>query len=76
MATESNEKISKLGLKKEKGYLYYLDDHGDVYRVKVEYQGRKSQAAEFIAKCGISQKEGFLYFIDGDGDVSRSPVAV
>jgi hypothetical protein len=29
------EKVQKVGLKKEKGYLYYLDKKGDVSRARM-----------------------------------------
>lgn len=69
----SASKVAKLGIKKEKGFLYYLDTNGDVYRVKVESAGRDKATPEFVVKSGVQKVEGFLYFVDGDGDVSRTP---
>ena len=76
MAPIPSNKIIKLGIKKERGYLYYLDAKGDVLRVKMEEQGRASAKPEFVVSTGITKAEGFLYFIDNDGDVARSPVVI
>ena len=35
------EKIQKAGIKREKGYLYYLDKQGDVSAAKMARPGRK-----------------------------------
>ncbi len=65
----------KCGVKKEKGYLYYLDKNGDIARSKMARGGNKGGGAQVIMKCGIKRQEGYLYFIDKDGDVSRAKMA-
>ncbi|MFA7564509.1 MAG: hypothetical protein WCZ01_04535 [Candidatus Neomarinimicrobiota bacterium] len=69
------EKVKKCGVKKEKGYLYYLDKNGDIARSKMARGGNKGGGAQVIQKCGIKREEGYLYFIDKDGDVSRAKMA-
>ncbi|HNZ37285.1 MAG: hypothetical protein KA076_00530 [Candidatus Marinimicrobia bacterium] len=69
------EKVMKCGVKKEKGYLYYLDKNGDIARSKMARGGNKGGGAQVIKKCGIKRQEGYLYFIDKDGDVSRAKMA-
>ncbi|HOU17359.1 MAG TPA: hypothetical protein PLV30_05630 [Candidatus Marinimicrobia bacterium] len=69
------EKVMKCGVKKEKGYLYYLDKNGDIARSKMARGGNKGGGAQVIMKCGIKRQEGYLYFIDKDGDVSRAKMA-
>jgi len=32
---EKPEKVKKVGIKKEKGYLYFLDKQGDISRAKM-----------------------------------------
>jgi hypothetical protein len=70
----TTEKVSKSGIKKEKGFLYYLGDDGNLYRVKMEKDGRRQTDPQLMAQLGVQKAEGFLYFIDEDGDVSRSPL--
>jgi len=64
------EKVAKAGIKREKGYLYYLDKQGDVSRAKMARGGSKGGRPEKVAKLGVKRKQGFLYFIDKQGDVS------
>ncbi len=69
------EKIQKAGIKREKGYLYYLDKQGDVSAAKMARGGKKGGAPKKVAKLGIKRKEGYLYFIDKQGDVSAAKMA-
>ncbi len=64
-------KVAKLGIKKEEGWLYYLDKKGNVSRAKMG-RGRKASKAkpQVVSKAGIKRQSGFLYFIDKLGDVS------
>lgn len=64
------EKIAKLGVKREKGYLYYIDKQGDVSCAKMARGKKKGGSPKKVAKCGIKRKEGCLYFLDKQGDVS------
>ncbi len=71
-----SEKVAggKLGIKREKGYLYYLDKQGDVSRAKMARGGKKGGGSTEGAggKVGIKRKPGYLYFIDKQGDVSAA----
>ena len=69
------EKLERTGIKREKGWLYYLDKQGDVSRVKMARGGKGGGKPQKIAKCGIDREEGYLYFIDKQGDVSRAKMA-
>ncbi len=64
------EKVAKAGIKREKGYLYYLDKQGDVSCAKMARAGKKGGSPKKLVKLGIKRKEGYLYFIDKKGDVS------
>ena len=66
----AKQKVAKLGIKKEKGYLYYLDKRGNVSCAKMARGKKKGGSSKTVAKCGIKRKKGFLYFIDKQGDVS------
>ncbi len=69
------EKVKKCGVKKEKGFLYYLDKNGNVSRSKMARGGAKGGGAEVVEKTGVTREKGYLYFIDKDGDVSRAKMA-
>ena len=69
------EKVKTCGVKKESGYLYYLDKQGDVSRSKMARAGKGGGNAEKVVTAGVTRESGFLYFIDKDGDVSRAKMA-
>ncbi|MCX5711371.1 MAG: hypothetical protein NT060_05445 [Candidatus Omnitrophica bacterium] len=64
------EKLVKLGIKRVKGCLYYIDKQGDVSCAKMARGTKKGGSPKKVAKVGIKRKEGYLYFLDKKGDVS------
>ncbi len=69
------EKVKKVGLKREKGYLYYLDKQGDISKAKMARGGKKGGKPSKVEKTGVTREEGYLYFIDKQGDISRAKMA-
>lgn len=69
------EKVATTGVKKEKGYLYYLGKDGNVWRSGMARGSSGGGNAEKVADSNVTREKGFLYYIDKDGDVSRSPMA-
>jgi hypothetical protein len=71
------EKVSKVGVSKKAGYLYFVDKQGDISRAKMARGGRKkgSSGVEKVSKVGVSKKAGYLYFVDKQGDISRAKMA-
>ncbi len=70
------EKVAKVRVRKEDGYLYFVDKQGDISRAKMA-RGRKGKAGkpQKVAKVGVKKTSGFLYFVDKAGDVSRAKMA-
>jgi len=66
------EKVQKVGVKKQNGYLYFVDKQGDVSRAKMARAGKKGGKTEKVAKVGVKKASGYLYFIDKSGDISRA----
>lgn len=66
------EKVAKVGVKKEEGYLYFVDKDGDISRVKMARGGKKGGKPQKVAKVGVKKEEGYLYFVDKNGDISRA----
>lgn len=60
------QKVVKCGIKREKGYFYFIDKSGDVSRMKSD--GSNPQK---LSKCGIRPEKGFFYYVNDEGDVSR-----
>ena len=69
------EVVKTTGITKEKGYLYYLDQQGDVARSQMARAGKGGGNAEKVATAGVTRESGYLYFIDKNGDVARAPMA-
>lgn len=72
------QKVAKAGVKKEAGYLYFIDKSGNIARVAMARGGRKKGAKgkkEIVAKTAVKKESGYLYFVDKSGDVSRAPMA-
>lgn len=70
------EQVAKAGVKREEGYLYFIDGSGDVSRVKMA-RGRKGKGGKptKVAKVGVKKQKGYLYFLDKKGNVSRAKMA-
>ncbi len=69
-------KVAKVGIKKEEGWLYYLDKKGNVSRAKMG-RGRKPSKVkpQMVEKVGVKREVGYLYFIDKQGDVSKAKLS-
>ncbi|MFH1201935.1 MAG: hypothetical protein V1674_03475 [Candidatus Omnitrophota bacterium] len=64
------KKLMKVGIKRQKGFLYYVDKQGDVSCAKMARGKKKGGSPKKVAKCGIKRAKGYLYFIDKKGDIS------
>ena len=68
--------VAKVGVKKEKGYLYFVDKKGHISRAKMARGKKKGKAKiELVAKAGIKRKKGYLYFIDKKGHICEAKMA-
>jgi len=66
------EKVQKVGVKREDGFLYYIDKAGDVSRAKMARGGKKGGKPQKVIKVGVQKEAGFLYYLDKAGDVARA----
>ena len=66
------EKVAKVGVKRQKGYLYYVDKKGNVVETKMARGNKKGGGGKVIARPGVKKVSGYLYFIDKAGDVARA----
>jgi len=67
-----NEKVIRLGIKRNnERYLYYIKN-GDVWAVPREPKGAPKAVSEIVAKGGIEMDPDFIYYLDSDGDISRT----
>ena len=67
------EVVCKCGVKRESGYLYFVNKDGNAARVQMARAGMKtSKKQETLHKCGVKRKSGYLYFIDKKGNVAMT----
>ena len=69
------QKVEKTGVKRDEGYLYFIDKQGDVSRAKMARGGKKGGKPEKVKKVGVKKEKGFLYFLVKQGDVARAKMA-
>ncbi len=68
-------KVKSSGVKREDGFLYYIDKQGDVSKASMARGGKKGGKPKKVMKAGIEKEAGFLYYLDKQGDVSRAKMA-
>ncbi len=66
------EKVTKCGVSRAQGFLYYIDKQGDISRAKMARGGKKGGKCEKVQKVGVKKEKGYLYYLDKKGDVSRA----
>ena len=66
------KKVAKVGVKREKGYLYFIDKDGDVSSALMARGDKKGGKPKKVVKVGIKKESGFLYFLDKQGDISSA----
>ena len=64
----AGKKVSRVGVTRESGYLYFVDKAGDVSRAPMKKSGKKG-GVQKVEKAGVRKRSGFMYYIDRDGDV-------
>ena len=68
--------VCKCGLKRESGFLYFVDKAGNAARVNMKRAGKPyKKKVEVMHKCGVKRKTGFLYYVDKKGNVSEAAMA-
>ncbi len=68
--------LCKCGVKRQPGYLYFVNKDGNCARVQMARSGVKtSKKQEVMHKCGIKREKGFLYYVDKQGNVACAPMA-
>jgi hypothetical protein len=69
------EKVTKLGFKRKKGYLCYVDKNGDISGIKLADRNKKNVKPVKLTKTGVKKEDGYFYFLDKKGDISRAKMA-
>src|SRR5213593_3088733 len=71
------EVVSKIGVRREGGYLYFLRG-SDVWKTPMKRAGGPAVEgkAEKVASGDFKREDGYLYFHDRNGNVARAKRAV
>jgi hypothetical protein len=69
------EKVAKLGIGREKDFMYYVKD-GGVWKVQRKQPGVPKGRPEKVADGGFEMDTNYIYFVDRDGDVARAKRAI
>jgi hypothetical protein len=69
------EKVAKCGVKREAGFLYFIDKDGNVSKTKMARGKKEKSKPEVVAKTAVKKEAGYLYFLDKNGDVSRAKMS-
>ena len=69
------EKVAKLGVAREKDFMYYVKD-GAVWKVQRKQPGVPKGRPEKVADGGFEMDTNYIYFVDRDGDVARAKRAI
>ena len=64
------QKVAKVGVKRQKGFHYFIDKQGDVSCAMMARGKKKGGKPKKVAKVGIKKMAGYLYFLDKQGDVA------
>lgn len=65
--------VCKCGIKRQPGYLYFVDKRGNCSRVNMKRPGKPyRKKLEVMHKCGIKRKTGYLYYVDKRGNVCEA----
>lgn len=64
--------VERTEIRREKGWLYFIDKVGDVSRARMARgSGQGQRGRQKVTKVGIEREEGFLYFIDKQGNIAK-----
>jgi hypothetical protein len=70
------QKIARTDIKRQAGYLYFVDEQGDISRATMARGGRGSKREggqrKKVKEVGIRKEKGYLYYVDKDGDIARA----
>jgi hypothetical protein len=69
------EKVAKLGVNREKDFMYYVKD-GAVWKVQRKQPGVPKGRPEKVEDGGVEMDTNYIYFVDKDGDIARAKRAV
>lgn len=69
------QRISKEKIKREPGYLYFIDKQGYVSRTPMKRGRKKRGRKQRVSSFKITRAKGYLYYVDKAGYIARAKMA-
>jgi len=60
--------IAKTGIKRQKGFLYFIDRKGDISCVPMRNLGKKGGVRK-VLRVGIKKRPNYMYFVNKTGNI-------
>lgn len=70
-----SETVHELNIKREPGYLYFIDKDGDVSRSQMSRGATRTSGSKKVATAKLQKESGYLYFLDKAGNICRTPMS-
>jgi len=71
------EIVLELGIKRESGWIYFIDKDGDVCKGRIggikSYNPLKYSDPIKVKKVGLKRESGYLYILSDEGNIIRFP---
>lgn len=67
-----SELVKKTGVRVDKNYIYFVDDNGNISRIREIMTPGKKIEVEVIYKSKINKESGYVYFINQQGNICRN----
>ncbi len=67
--------VKKVGIIREKGYLYFIDSEGNIARSEMSRGKTRKKGSQKVHETHIQREPGYLYYITKEGDVARTKMS-
>jgi hypothetical protein len=66
------EQLSKESIKREPGWLYYIDKQGYISRTPMKGRAKGKRIKQRVSNFKVNKEPGYLYFVDKHGHIARA----
>lgn len=66
------EQLSKECIKREPGWLYYIDKQGFISRTPMKGRAKGKRIKQRVSSFHVNKEPGYLYFVSKKGHIARA----
>ena len=66
------EELTKESIKREPGWLYYIDKAGYISRTPMKGRAKGKRIKQRVSSFHVPKVPGYLYFVDKHGHIARA----